>query len=405
MRKYILYSTILSLFLDTVIARTSLFDIKTFYFILVLNFPFILLTWDLKLPRFYMAIIGYVWVTGLLEVVFGPDRVPLYLKEVFGITITSFYFYLFFKYQKRSTTEIFDLYARASAWVSLVGIFLSLIESLVAHAFVPVKSILIEPSDFAIVMLPAFYYYASMGKACEYRWRMWVILASILLSVSSVGMLGIFLSVALLFGRRSWGLFVSIPLVGALFVATYTSSEHFRLRVNDTVQSISTLEVQNANASTYALVSNAYVAARALQERPFFGYGIGGHVVAHSKYLGDLLGPVGLTDETIINLNDRDANSLFLRTMSECGIIGIILIASFIVKFWTSGNSVQANVSTAIFIYFCMILLRSGKWFDPEIYFFVWIYVFTSHDAVTVDGKRGHTWVAGSIKVPQITVN
>ena len=401
MRKYILYSTILLIFLDTVIFSTSV-DIKTFYFILLFNFPCVLLTWNFKLPKIYIITLTYLWISGLLEVVFGPDMFSLYLKEVMGITITSSYFYLFFKYQKRSPGEIFDLYARASVWVCIFGILLSSIESLVMHAFVPVKSILIEPSDFAIVMLPAFYYYASAEKTREHRRRMWTILAAILLSVSSVGILGIFLSVALLLRRKSWGLFFAPVLVGVLFVFTYASSEHFRLRVDDTVQSASTLDVSDANPSTYALLSNAYVAARALQERPIFGYGVGGHVVAHSKYLGDLLGPVGLADDTIINLNDRDANSLFLRAMSEFGLVGIALIIFFIVKFWTSGNTINSNISTAIFIYFCMILLRSGKWFNPEVYFFVWIYVLVSRQAVTVGARHAQTKVSHWIKVPQI---
>lgn len=402
MRKYILYSTVLLIFLDTVIFTASI-DIKTFYLILLFNFSFLLLTWDFKLPRIYTVVLCYLWISGLLEVLFGPDLFSLYLKEVIGITITSFYYYLFFKYQKRSPIEIFDLYARAAVWVSLFGIFLSLVESLITHAFVPVKSVLIEPSDFAIVMMPAFYYYASMEKTAEHRRRrMWTILVAILLSVSSVGMLGIFLSVALLLRRKSWGLFFAPVLVGALFVITYASSEHFRLRVDDTAQSASTLDVSDTNPSTYALISNAYVVVRALQERPIFGYGVGGHVVAHSKYLDDLLGSTGVADETIMNLNDRDANSLFLRTMSEFGLVGISLIIYFIVKFWTPGNTMYSSISTAILIYFCMILLRSGKWFDPEMYFFVWIYLHVSHQALAVSVRNAQTKAVRWIKVPQI---
>lgn len=355
----------------------SAIDLKLFYIIILFNLPLLILSWKFTLPKQYALVLVFIWVSGFLEVAFGPDLLPQYLKEVTGITIVSLYFYLYFRYVKYSVLQNFDIYARSAFWVSVLGIILCLAQSLWMQRFVPVKSILAEPAHFATIIIPSFYYYAVTDKAIKHkRLRMITILIALLLTLSSTGYLGLLLCAALIFRRKSLGLFLAPLLVGVLFMAAYYSSEHFRLRVDDTVQSESTENVSHANLSTYALVSNAYVAIRAFQERPLFGYGVGGHVIAHAKYIGDLPGANSLGD--MANLNAQDADSLLLRTLSEFGIAGMILLFIFLIKFWNSGNTVYSNVNRAVFIYLCLYLLREGNWFSPELYFFVWIYVLTA---------------------------
>ncbi|MGC1781653.1 MAG: hypothetical protein WA708_03950 [Acidobacteriaceae bacterium] len=371
-------------------------NIKFFYIIVVFNLTLLSFYWNFRLPKYYLIALAYLWGSGFLEVALGPDRVSLYLKEVSGITLMSLYFYIFLRTSRRSVLELFDLYARAAFWISLLGIFISVGESIIFRHFVAVRSILSEPAAFATVVMPAFYYFASIKKTRKQKLYMYTIAAALLLSVSSTGMVGLLLSVALLLRRKSWGLFFAPIAVGILFFVTYASSMHFRARVDDTVQSASTLDVGKANLSTYALVSNAYVAVRAFQERPFFGYGVGGHLVAHQKYIEDLPGVESAGE--LENLNAPDANSMLLRTLSEFGLAGVCIIAFFIVRFWTSGNSIYSNVSTAIAVYFFMILLRAGQWFNSEIYFFVWIYVLVKKQDVRESTARSYRPVQTRLK-------
>ncbi|MHB8303819.1 MAG: O-antigen ligase family protein [Acidobacteriaceae bacterium] len=355
-------------------------DIRLYYLIIAFNLPWLLLRWRLSVPKTYLIILTYIWISGLIEVAFGPDTLPKYLMEAVGISVVSFYFYIFFATESHSIVEIFDRYAKACVYVTSLGIVLTVVESLAMGYYVPVKSVLPEPAAYATVVLPCFYYYASSGKTYRHRQLyMWTILTGILLSVSSVGVLGLFLSIVLLLRRKSRTLFVAPLLVGILFFATYAGSGHFRMRVDDTVQSLSAMDVSNANLSTYALVSNAYVAIRAFEERPFFGYGVGGHVIAHAKYIDNLPGVEAVGD--LIDLNAQDANSLFLRTMSEFGLIGIVFVIVFLVYSWTPGQTVYSNVSASVFVYLCLKLLRGGHWFGPELYFFVWTYVLVAKQA------------------------
>lgn len=379
MRKYLLISTLIGIFSDA-IGITSPVNIKLFYFVAAFNLMILLFYWNLKLPKYYLLALTYLWTSGGLEVALGPDHISLFLKEAIGITLMSLYFYLFVKLETHSTIELFDMYAIAAFWVSIFGIALSLAQTLIHRQFVPVRSILSEPAAFATAIVPSFYYFAAREK--RYRNRrlyMWTILAAVILSASSVGMLGLLLSVGLLLRRKSWGLMFAPIIVGVLFVAAYTSSEHFRVRFDDTVQSITALDVSKANLSTYALVSNAYIAVRAFEDRPFFGYGIGGHAVAHERYIEDLPGAEAMGD--LMNLNAPDANSLLLRTISELGLAGVGIIAFFIIKCWTPGDSIYSTVSVAIFVYFCLVLLRAGQWFNSEIYFFVWSYVLVKEES------------------------
>lgn len=381
MRKYILYSTIVGIFSDA-IAISQPFNVKFFYFVVAFNLVVLLFYWNFRLSKLYLLALAYLWISGFLEVALGPDHLSLYLKEVTGITLMSLYFYIFFKTSKRSVAELFALYAQTAFWVSLWGLLFSIFQSVEYRHFVAVRSVLAEPAAFATVVMPSFYYYASLKRTGRQKWYMYTILAALVLSISSTGIVGLLLSAALLFRKKSWGLFFAPFAVGLIFLAAYFGSEHFRVRVDDTVQSASTLNVKKANLSSYALVSNAYVSIRAIQERPFFGYGVGGHIVAHRKYIDDLPGADAL-DPQIRNLNAPDANSMLLRTMSEFGVAGLCLIAFFIVKFWTSGDTLYSNISAAVFVYFCMVLLRAGQWFNAEIYFFVWTYVLVHRAAVS----------------------
>jgi hypothetical protein len=375
MRRYLLYSTVIGLFSDYI--RISIpVNITIFYVVAVFNLTVLAFYWDFRLPKYYIVALSYLWISGFLEVSLGPDLLTLYLKEASGITVMSLYFYLFFATSNESIVDIFDLYARAAFWISLLGIFIAIGESVVFRHFVAVRSILQEPAFFATLAMPSFYYYASIKKDRIKKVYMCTIFAAILLSVSSTGMLGLLLSAALLLRRRSWGLFLAPILVGVLFVGAYLGSEHFRVRVDDTVQSASSMDVSKANLSSFALVANAYVSIRAIQERPFFGYGVGGHLVAHGKYIQDIPGIESFGE--FAKLNAPDAASMFLRTMSEFGLAGIAIIGFFIVRFWTKGDSIYAKIGAAIFVYFCMILLRMGLWFNANLYFFVWMYVLVN---------------------------
>jgi hypothetical protein len=161
---------------------------------------------------------------------------------------------------------------------------------------------------------------------------------------------------------------------GLLFgVLMYTFDTHTRVRVDDSLSAVRTMDVTGVNLSAYGIVSNLYVTSRVLEKHPWFGIGIGAHRLAHHEFIGDLLGS---SSSEVIDQNALDGSSLLLRALSELGLVGAILILFFISRFYVQGNSEWAAPNNGILVYFALKLLREGHWFAPETYFFVWVYVF-----------------------------
>jgi len=296
------------------------------------------------------------------------------LQTTTGITVCSFYFYLFFKSQPLSPQEIFRFYATVTVYICVIGLIMSLVQSLYAGTFVPVQSIMREPQHLGSVALPAFHYFlCGVRRGQGGWWQLSATLAAILLSGSSTAFLGLSCSL-LLTTRKHWYSVAVIPVLTILLVgSTYLLSDHFRTRLNDTARVFIQGNVGAVNLSTYTLLSNGYVSWSAWRERPLFGYGIGGHEVAHAKYIGAI--PGGEFWQRYLEVSAKDADSLLLRTASELGSVGLALVFAFIWKCHVPGNSSAADISSAVVIYFALKLLREGHWFSPEMYFFVWIYV------------------------------
>jgi hypothetical protein len=105
------------------------------------------------------------------------------------------------------------------------------------------------------------------------------------------------------------------------------------------------------------------------------GSGLGSHEITHDKYLTDISGVEDF--EGYSDLNSKDANSLLLRTLSDLGLFGFFLIIFFIIKNYYRGDNINLLfLSRAILIYFFCKLIREGHYFSPEMYFFVFNFLF-----------------------------
>ena len=95
---------------------------------------------------------------------------------------------------------------------------------------------------------------------------------------------------------------------------------------------------------------------------PFFGSGIGSHEIAFNKF--------SLTkkffDLNIFANNSKDANSLFLRVVSETGIAGLIFVFYIIfsgIKSTNNLNQLEFIISISLLILILLSLLRQGNYF------------------------------------------
>lgn len=379
---YLIYSTIGVLFSEALFIRVG-FDLKIFYAFIILNLSIVAYVTGLYLKRQHIYVLVSLFISGLIATLLGTNKFSVFLFQILGITLTSTYFFQFFKIYVGRSKELFELYCKFSYYICLIGVILFIVNFAAGKHDFRLKSIMLEPAHFCGVVLPSFYYY--LKNFSGQKFRFFTVFAALILSFSSVGYLGIMVCLILL--KRKFNIIKLSFFTGfavLLGFVAYIVLPFVKLRVDDTFNALTTFQVENVNLSSYALISNLYVSINVFKHSPIWGNGLGSHEVSHSKYIGSLPGSDTFND--FITLNAADGNSLFIRALSDFGLIGIFAILYFIYKNYASGNS-RYILSRAILVYFFYKLLREGHYFSPEMYFFVFIYYFNFTESIKEGGQ------------------
>jgi hypothetical protein len=289
---------------------------------------------------------------------------------------------------------------RISYWFCIIALPLWVASCAIEHTFVRLQGLAQEPAALCILILPAYYWYAyQYFTNRKHATELVVITIAVVLSVSSLGFIGVAFAIVLLMsGRRK--LLIAAPIVIACLLGLlYAVSADFQLRANDTALAATSEDVSGANLSTYALVSNMIVTQQVLKESPIFGNGLGSHPISHERYLGDIPGVEVFVQQGMENLNAPEAASFTLRTLSELGILGFLGVLIFLFHFHVGETGPRAAISNAILVCFFLKLIRQGMYFPPEQFFFVFIYIlnyrkFKSETALNVLKARTGTTLA-----------
>ncbi|MNE49763.1 O-Antigen ligase [compost metagenome] len=207
------------------------------------------------------------------------------------------------------------------------------------------------------------------------------VILAILLSTSSLGYLGLFVSAAItiMFGiklRHVWVLLILLPLFG--FGAYKVSQlDFFQMRMNDTLAVLSGAELTmttGMNISTYSLAVNMSMSLRSLQDNYGFGIGFGNYSAVFDHYIHNYEMPNYRDD-----LPGRgSATSLFARLTAELGVAAWLI---FIISFLWSWREIRRGDMPAISIAYTatlmIILLRMGEYYvNGVILVFLMIYWF-----------------------------
>lgn len=371
---YIRLSTILGIFSEAA-SFNYIIDIKLFYLILVINTLLILATKPLKFSPNHLFILGFLLVHGLLGVLLIKYPATSLISQLVGIGYVSTYFYLLLKYF--DIRKLFLTYVKVSLVMSIIGIIMyysniSLWDEERLHG------LLNEPSRFVILILPAFYYYLKTKQT----WK-WIIIGfSLVMAQSSLGYIGLGLMILLPNLKLKYlkNLAYAIPIL-VLFVWFLSKNENFQLRYQETVESLDIFEskkfIEKPNMSTYALLANSYVAFNNFIDHPL-GTGLGSFKFRHDVYIQDLTIPRHIEKLDLIDLNRDDANSLFLRMLSDLGVFGLLLIGLFTIlainAFRREGTA--AIIAQAMVVYLILKLLRQGHYFSHEFFYFFWTFIF-----------------------------
>lgn len=371
MKKYILYSTLFGLFTEALRIRAGI-DLKLMYLIFFVNYIVLLSFNKIVIPKFLIYIIIYLLFSGIIGCLLQTDTFSLALSQILGIGISILYFYNFYKYIDWDIADLFELYVKIAVYLSMLGIIIFAFNMLIGQTDYRLQSLMLEPAHYCGITLPAFYYLAKNFRKNKF-WLTCVTI-SILLAGSSIGYIGILLSIVI-FNKRIFVLrnIIVYALVVLLGIGAYLTIDNVKLRVDDTFNSAQTLDISGANWSTYALIANVFVTKNVLMHSPVIGNGLGSHELSHKKYIGNLLGIETLTVHQDINATDAD--SLTLRVLSDMGLLGFFLVLLYIHKFYSKEDELYV-LSRALIVYFFYKLFREGHYFPPEMYFFVFAYYF-----------------------------
>jgi|GEM_PF-3360989 len=219
-------------------------------------------------------------------------------------------------------------------------------------------------------------------------WTSVAILGGYVVSLSILGwlLLGIVgLSLFFMMGKIKIRSLLSVGGIGAILigalviVAQITGGAYFdKVRTLSIIFSgdIAENQIQTNQLSALGVASNLVVAENNFLRSPLLGGGLGSHPLAYDIYAPSYVFNSRL--KALDHMNAEDAASLFLRLLSETGILGLILFSGGCLliiyrsrKIIVHENSNSINVSLSLGLsssfagIFAIYLLRAGHYYDP----------------------------------------
>jgi hypothetical protein len=406
---FLIFTTI---FVSSITFFTVPFEGYFHYLIFALFFPFFVARYGFPKPPFQLLFLPLLF--GVFHIFMGDDTVDLFLKIFIGLLLsTTFYFYVF-EYYDMNVEELFRIYIRGCVLVSWIGLF-QLISYRIGFKLgydygwlfnkwaviadraggIRVNSIFAEPVQFAIVIIPSVFVAMNGLFRNDFKFmsrlECVLILLIVLFTKSSTGYIGIFVIFFLFI--INYGHFVNL-LIGLGVIASvssiiYVYVPEFHERVDSSVGLWvnEDLSVKNVNSSSFVLYNNFHIAFLSLKHNPIGGSGLGSHKVAFDIY--------SLTkNKGVLNFafNKSDANSLFLRLMSETGLLGVVFIVMLLYRCYVRRKDGEEDlpywmVSNSILVMLILCLLRQGNYFLNGLPFFFWMYYYN----FKVYGERSET--------------
>lgn len=391
----------LSVFISSITFFNSPFEGYLHYIIFLILLPGFYARFGF--PKVTLQILSLPFIMGILQILAGNNTSALFFKIFIGVLLSvTFYFYVI-KYFNDDAELIFKLFMYGCYLTAILGI-IQVISfnigftpgynyrwllnkwSVVPGAIwgIRMNSIYPEASQCAIMLGPAAFvtmYNLIFGTDHFIsRRKGLVILLALILTTSSTGYIGLLFSFILLsinFARVGTFLAFAAVAMGLSFLV-YNSIPEVQKRVDSGIGLWvnNDFSVENVNSSSFVLYNNFHIAFTNLKQNPMMGTGLGSHAIAFDKYT--LTGRSGILN---ITFNKFDANSLFLRLVSETGLIGISLALLFIFRFHVrkskdhSGRSLWL-ISNALLVIILMYMVRQGNYFLNGFPLFIWLYYY-----------------------------
>lgn len=382
MRNYIIFSTLFCVFAsDNLFYRSSFndIDIRLYYFIFLINFSILFAKGSFEFNKKHLLFLCVLAISGSVGIILDSMVLPRFLMSLWGISYVSSYYYLFFRKTHISYETMFKYYTIGCVIFTIIGYFEFLYHLLIDGHLIRFDSFATEASVYCTLVLPSFHYFLQRAlHEKKYFLELFCIFSGIILSLSSLGLIGILISIFL--SVKKWRFVVIIPLitVSLFFIfAAYTMSDQVQRRADSAISIINKKDdissIESLNQSSFFLLANTYVAFSSANTTYGFGHGLGSHSVTYQK-----------TIESILDINKLgedyqrvflDANSLFNRILSDLGYWGIIASFIFLRKYRIRDPGIHQIISRAILVTICCRLIRDGRYFNADLFFFISGYI------------------------------
>ncbi len=398
-RWFVIISIMLSIFISSYVFFRVPFEAYFGYLVFALFFPVFFAKYGV--PRAPVLIFLPLLISGVLYVSIGLNTSAQFYKVFIGFFASVLFYHYVVELFLFDLKALFRIYMRVSLIVAFIGLF-QLVSYWVGFGpgynyrwifnkwgYIPgglgirINSVFGEPAYFAATISPAFFvsiYNFTVAKPIFItRLQSVAIVVAYVLTFSSLGILGIFMTTLLLLINLGFFKYaiVFIPLSIFIFTYSYDNVGEFKERYDGTIEVFSTANYKSydINGSSFVLYNNYHVALENFKRNPLFGTGLGSHPVAFDKYSFTLL--EGAVD---IDFNKMDANSMFLRLMSETGIYGLFMMLFLLFKCWVFKQRTDDEemwvMSNGIAILFLLYLIRQGHYFLNGFPFFLWMYYY-----------------------------
>lgn len=157
LNKYLIHSSVFVIFTEAFKYRLII-DLKLFYLILLINFFLLLKYKKVTLNRFLITFLSFIFIHSSICYLLIGIPPNFMLSQILGISLSSTYFFNILKLFTKQ--EIYELYLKYSLFTAIIGFpgyFLGV--NLNVNADPRFCSYLTEPAHYAIVVLPACYYF------------------------------------------------------------------------------------------------------------------------------------------------------------------------------------------------------------------------------------------------------
>jgi len=364
------------------------------------------------LPRWFSVSISLLIVSTLLITLIEDTYSLGVTKQLIGVVFTSIAYYTFLAYNNFEIKRIFRMYIFIALFISLEGLLEEVLNlngihineriRMTTSGYYRIYGLLGEPYFLAVALLPSMFYILYKTTIFETILTKYnsifittVIFTCFIFTFSSAGFLG--LGGVVLFwlydknylNFKSWKI-ILLPVFIALFFISFNNVQkqwiEFNIKFNQTLEafknnSTKKEDLTELNTSSFALYSNYVIAKASFNEKPLTGTGLGTHEANYKKYFSKYF-----DEDYVIRygiFNTADANSMFVRLMSETGLLGLGLFFLFLFKNFIGKKGYShpdlrdyTLINQSIFIWFVIRLVRTGNYFGNGFFLFFFMYYF-----------------------------